>query len=236
MKYTKSIILVVLFECYKISVCQFFQPPKTMDIYLRDIKPGKPIFNVANRSNRNGCLNDNTQKITPTDPVYSLTPNYKPSFALPYPMIATTKKPLHISIPFIVDKPKKDSYPKKIPSNDFALKDDEDDNDDAEEDDDDEYEDYEEDDVTHENDKNNSETKAHNKDKFDPEDCRICLKAERKMRRRSDYIQTGKESKTDMELARDGFYKKYKKGSDTNGYSSKLHKDELFKDHIYYDS
>lgn len=160
---------------------------------------------------RNGCPNDNHQKIYP---------NYEPGFVLPYPFVSTTKKPLHISIPSIVDKAKKDLYPKKYKQEE-----------DEKDEDDDDYEDYEEDD---------KETEGYDPDDYMKYNCELCLK--RKIRRRSDDIdekeslKTGKESKTDVELARDGFYKKYKKGSNTNGYSSKLHKDELFKDHIYYDA
>lgn len=218
---------------------------KTMDIYLKDFKPIKPTIKVEERSN-NDCPNDNIKKAVPSYPTYSMLPKYEPSLALPYPMIATTKKPLHIITPYLVDRPAKDLYPKKYPSSYFASKEEEDDD----EDDDDEYEDYEEDDGN-----NNPGTETNTKNKFDPDayvdyikkNCGMCLKAERKIRRRNydiknieetemDDPKTGKESQVDVDSARDGFYKKYKKGSDTNGYSSKLHKDELFKDHIYYDS
>lgn len=247
MKY-KLIVLVVLFKCYDISKSQNLQPSRTMDIYLKDFKPIKPMIKMQERAS-NGCQNDNTKKTTPSYPAYSILPKYDPSFSLPYPMVATTKNPLHILTPYVVDKPSKDVYPKKYPSSYFASKE-EDDDGDAEEDDD-EYEDYEEDDGSRES--GNKKSGSDSNTKFDPEkymdyikkNCGMCLKAERKIRRRSDDIRNiddkevlkkGNESQADMELARDGFYKKYKKGSDTNGYSSKLHKDELFKDHIYYDS
>lgn len=232
MKY-QLIFLVVFFECHGLSVSQFIQPMRTMDIYLKDFKSNNPLNKVQDRS-ANGCPNDHMKKLTP------MLPKYEPSLSLPYPMIATTRKPLHISTPYIVGKPSKDVYPKKYVASE----------DDGEEDED-EYEDYEEDDDDDKQGSGNNTPEPGAKIKFDPDKynldyfkktCGMCMRADRKIRRRSDErekpfeeLQTGNESEKSVESARDGFYKKYKKGSDTNGYSSKLHKDELFKDHIYYD-
>lgn len=252
----KVFLAFILLKYIQFSSSQLFKPLNTMDIFLNDYRPARPSNNVGVLSNQ-GCIHENQKPKVPTYPGYSIIPTYVPQtkISLPYPMATTTKAPLHISTPYVTsNKPNKEVFPKKYSSSsdDNEAADDDEDDDDEE----DEYEDYDEEEIGNEKDRHKVNKSKFNSDFCNANQarkCELCIQNNRKLNAKTKIwkkmdtnlednetpvgeIRKEDESGLDLQNARQEFFNKFRKGLDTSGYSSKLHKDELFKDHIFYDA